>query len=79
MLREPQKLGYNERETLGPCVAVYFQDVKTSLSLPVEKVIDAALNALKSSGTESYYRYKGSYTCIFILILTSHISLTFLC
>ncbi len=50
------QLNYNERETGGPCVSVYFQDVKTPLSLPVEKCIEAALNALKSSGTESYYR-----------------------
>ena len=50
------QLNYSERESGGPCISVYFQDVKTPLSLPVEKCIDSALNALKSSGTESYYR-----------------------
>jgi transformation/transcription domain-associated protein len=38
MLREPQKLNFNDRETVGPCVTVYFQDCKTPISLPVEKV-----------------------------------------
>ncbi|ESP00833.1 hypothetical protein LOTGIDRAFT_140434, partial [Lottia gigantea] len=38
MLREPQMLSYNDKETVGPCVTVYFQDSKAPLSLPVEKV-----------------------------------------
>ncbi|CAH1788418.1 unnamed protein product [Owenia fusiformis] len=56
MLREPQSLTYNERETVGPCITVYFQDVKTPISLPVEKSIEVALGALKSSSTEAFYR-----------------------
>ncbi|XP_064648217.1 transformation/transcription domain-associated protein-like isoform X2 [Lineus longissimus] len=56
MLREPQKLNFNDRETVGPCVTIYFQDCKTPISLPVEKAIETALNALKSSSTESFYR-----------------------
>ncbi|KAJ8314001.1 hypothetical protein KUTeg_008562 [Tegillarca granosa] len=56
MLREPQKLNYNDKETAGPCITVYFQDCKTPVSMPVEKAIDAALTALKCSTTDNYVR-----------------------
>ncbi|XP_076468689.1 transformation/transcription domain-associated protein-like isoform X2 [Babylonia areolata] len=56
MLREPQRLNYNDRETIGPCINVYFQDCKQNISLPVEKAIDSALTALKSNSTDSYHR-----------------------
>ncbi|XP_074658755.1 transformation/transcription domain-associated protein-like [Tubulanus polymorphus] len=56
MLAEPQKLNFNDKETVGPCLTVYFQDCKTPINFPVEKVIEAALNALKSSSTEPFYR-----------------------
>lgn len=56
MLREPQKLNYNENETCGPCLTIYFQDSKMPISLPVERSIEVALNSLKSSSTEAFYR-----------------------
>jgi transformation/transcription domain-associated protein len=56
MLREPQKLNFNERETVGPCVTVYFNDCKTPISLPVERTVETALNALKASNIETFYR-----------------------
>ncbi|XP_076072619.1 transformation/transcription domain-associated protein-like isoform X5 [Mytilus galloprovincialis] len=56
MLREPQRLQYNDKETAGPCITIYFQDSKTPITLPVEKAIDAALTALKCSTTENFVR-----------------------
>ena len=47
MLREPQRLSFNDKETIGPCINVYFSDCKQSISLPVEKAIDTALTTLK--------------------------------
>lgn len=56
MLREPQTLEFNERETVGPCISIYYQDCKLPIALPVEKAIDEALAALKCSTTDTYYR-----------------------
>lgn len=56
MMMEPQKLEYNDRDTVGPCITVYFQDHKNPISLPVDKIIETAFNALKQSGTDSFYR-----------------------
>ncbi|GFN80649.1 transformation/transcription domain-associated protein [Plakobranchus ocellatus] len=56
MLREPQKLDYNSKETSGPCVNINFQESKAPISLPVEKAIEAALISLKSSMTDSFNR-----------------------
>ncbi|XP_064456550.1 transformation/transcription domain-associated protein-like isoform X2 [Ornithodoros turicata] len=56
MLREPQKLEYNDKDAVGPCITVYFQDYKSPIALPVEKIIETAFNALKASGTDSFYR-----------------------
>ena len=50
------QLQYNDKETVGPCISIYFHDYKTPISLPVEKAIDAALSALKCSSTDTYYR-----------------------
>lgn len=38
MLREPQGLTYNQRALAGPSITVHFQDCKTAIQLPVEKV-----------------------------------------
>ena len=32
------QLQYNDKETAGPCITIYFQDSKTPVTLPVEKV-----------------------------------------
>ena len=50
------QLVFSEKETMGPSVMVHFQDCKMPIALPVEKSIEVALNLLKSSSTESYYR-----------------------
>ena len=50
------QLEYSERETVGPCINVYCQDTKTPLGLPVERAVETALNALKASNTEGFYR-----------------------
>ncbi|KAL1426892.1 hypothetical protein MTO96_000428 [Rhipicephalus appendiculatus] len=56
MLMEPQRLEYCDRDTPGPCITVHFQDHKTPIALPVDKLIETAFNALKQSGTDSFYR-----------------------
>ncbi|KAL3832377.1 hypothetical protein ACJMK2_024027 [Sinanodonta woodiana] len=56
MLREPQTLNYNDKETVGPCITIHFQDCKQPIALPVENAIDSALQALKNSETDTYYR-----------------------
>ncbi|XP_035826346.1 transformation/transcription domain-associated protein isoform X2 [Aplysia californica] len=55
MLMEPQKMPYNNKETVGPCVNVHFQESKSPISLPVEKAVEAALTTLKSSLTDSFH------------------------
>jgi transformation/transcription domain-associated protein len=56
MMIEPQRLEYNESETPGPAVTIIFQDYKTAVALPVEKVIDTAFTALKTNSTDAFYR-----------------------
>ncbi|XP_077870553.1 transformation/transcription domain-associated protein [Saccoglossus kowalevskii] len=56
MLKEPQKLTYKVEESLGPSIVVCFQECKTPVALPVHKVIETALNALKSASTDAFYR-----------------------
>lgn len=56
MMIEPQKLEYNDRETNSPSVVVYFQGLSQSIDMPMEKVIEAAFNALKSNTTDVFYR-----------------------
>lgn len=34
----PLQLNFNEKETVGPCVVIHFQECKTPINLPVEKV-----------------------------------------
>ncbi|KAG5328830.1 TRRAP protein, partial [Acromyrmex heyeri] len=56
MMIEPQKLEYNDRETNSPNVVVYFQGLSQPIDFPMEKVIEAAFNALKSNTTDVFYR-----------------------
>nr|XP_042899044.1 transformation/transcription domain-associated protein isoform X5 [Parasteatoda tepidariorum] len=56
MMVEPQRLEYSSRESIGPCVAVYFQEHKNNISLPIGKIIETAFNALKTSATSEFYR-----------------------
>lgn len=56
MMIEPQKLEYNEQETPSTCVSIQFSDHKSPITLPVEKIIETAFTALKTSNTEPWYR-----------------------
>lgn len=38
MMIEPQKLEYNDKETLGPAIIAYFQEHPQPIDFPVEKV-----------------------------------------
>ncbi|PSN44253.1 Transcription-associated protein 1 [Blattella germanica] len=56
MMIEPQKLEYNDKESPGPAVIAYFQEHSRPIDFPVEKVIETAFTALKSSTTDPFYR-----------------------
>ncbi|XP_068243023.1 transformation/transcription domain-associated protein isoform X3 [Palaemon carinicauda] len=56
MMIEPQKLEYNEQENPSTCITIQFPDHKTPINLPVEKIIETAFTALKTSNTEPWYR-----------------------
>ncbi|KAI1279601.1 Transformation/transcription domain-associated protein [Halotydeus destructor] len=59
MMTEPQAIEYKEfrdgLQTGGCTIAVGFQDQKVNILLPVDKVIDVAVKALKSSSTPLFY------------------------
>lgn len=56
MMIEPQKLQYNDRETNSPTVVVYFHGPSYPINFSMEKAIETAYIALKSSTTDLYYR-----------------------
>nr|XP_039255466.1 transformation/transcription domain-associated protein-like [Styela clava] len=56
MLKEAQRLEYNDSDSLGPCIRVDFLDCKTPVYLPVQQIVESALKCLKSLGTDTYYR-----------------------
>jgi transformation/transcription domain-associated protein len=60
MMTEPQKLEYNENRegfnTNGSTIIVLFQEHRTAVNLPIDRVIETAFNALKSSSTDPFYR-----------------------
>lgn len=60
MMTEPQKLEYNENRegfnTSGSTIVVLFQDHRSAINLPIDRVIETAFNALKSSSTDPFYR-----------------------
>ncbi|XP_025986851.1 transformation/transcription domain-associated protein [Solenopsis invicta] len=70
MMIEPQKLEYNDRETNSPNVVVYFQGFSQSIELPMEKVIEATFNALKSNTTDVFYR-KQCWEIIYCYLVAS--------
>ena len=56
MMIEPQRLDYNVRDSSsGPAVVAYFQEQRKPIDFPVNKVIETAFNALKSSSTDPFY------------------------
>lgn len=56
MMIEPQKLKYDDRETISPTILVYFLESTGPIDFPMEKVIETSLNALKSNTTDLFYR-----------------------
>ena len=60
MMTEPQKLEFNENRegfnTNGSTIVVLFQEHRTAINLPIDRVIETAFNALKSSSTDPFYR-----------------------
>uniref|UniRef100_T1JAK1 Transformation/transcription domain-associated protein n=1 Tax=Strigamia maritima TaxID=126957 RepID=T1JAK1_STRMM len=56
MMVEPQKLEYNSKDSPGPCITVYFQDHKTPIEFPVEKIVETAVNTIKVNSSDPYYR-----------------------
>ncbi|KAL9705143.1 hypothetical protein quinque_008661 [Culex quinquefasciatus] len=55
MMIEPQALQYLESDTLQPAVVAYFQEHRKPIDFPVDKVIETAFNALKTSTTDPFY------------------------
>lgn len=56
MMIEPQKLEYNDRETIPPAIVAHFEEGSRSIDFLVEKVVDTAFTALKSNTTDAFYR-----------------------
>nr|CAD7586473.1 unnamed protein product [Timema genevievae] len=55
MMLEPQKLEYNTYNT-PPAILVHFIDHNKPVCLSVDKIIDTAFTALKTSTTDPFYR-----------------------
>lgn len=56
MMIEPQRLEYRETDAPPSAVQAYFQDQSKPLDFEVDKVIETAFSALKSSTTDPFYR-----------------------
>lgn len=56
MMIEPQRLEYNDRDTLPCAIIAHFQDHRDPIEFPVDKVIETAFNALNSNNTDPFYR-----------------------
>lgn len=55
MMIEPQQLEYNIKDTPSPAVVAYFQEQRKPIDFPVDKVIETAFIALKTSSTDPFY------------------------
>jgi transformation/transcription domain-associated protein len=59
MMMEPQRLEFNQnnnsKELTPPAIIAYFQEQRKPIDFPVDKVIETAFNALKTSSTDPYY------------------------
>ena len=55
MMIEPQRLEYNNKDTPVPAVVAHFQDHRKPIDFPVDKVIETAFIALKTSTTDPFY------------------------
>ncbi|XP_041986434.1 transcription-associated protein 1 isoform X2 [Aricia agestis] len=56
MMIEPQRLDYRETDAPPPAIQAYFQDQPKPIDFEVDKVIETAFTALKSSTTDPFYR-----------------------
>ncbi|XP_046961593.1 transcription-associated protein 1 isoform X1 [Vanessa cardui] len=56
MMIEPQRLEYRETDAPPPAVQAYFQDQPKPIDFEVDKIIETAFSALKSSTTDPFYR-----------------------
>ncbi|XP_035793214.1 transcription-associated protein 1-like isoform X2 [Anopheles albimanus] len=55
MMIEPQKLRYQENDLPLPAIVAHFQDHRNPIHFAVDRVIETAFNALKSSTTDAFY------------------------
>lgn len=59
MMMEPQKLDYNinnsHKDSMSPAIVAYFQEQRRPIDFPVDRVIETAFIALKTSTTDPYY------------------------
>ncbi|XP_045458905.1 transcription-associated protein 1 [Melitaea cinxia] len=56
MMIEPQRLEYRESDAPPPAVQAHFQDQPKPIDFEVDKIIETAFSALKSSTTDPFYR-----------------------
>ncbi|KAJ0181684.1 hypothetical protein K1T71_002406 [Dendrolimus kikuchii] len=56
MMIEPQRLEYRETDAPPPAVQAYFQDQPKPIDFEVDKAIETAFCALKTSTTDPFYR-----------------------
>ncbi|CAH2104885.1 unnamed protein product [Euphydryas editha] len=56
MMIEPQRLEYRETDAPPPAIQAYFQDQPKPIDFEVDKIIETAFSALKSSTTDPFYR-----------------------
>ncbi|XP_053690427.1 transcription-associated protein 1 [Sabethes cyaneus] len=55
MMIEPQQLSYQESDAAQPAIVAFFQEHRKPIDFPVDKVIETAFNALKTSTTDPFY------------------------
>ncbi|XP_065334181.1 transformation/transcription domain-associated protein isoform X2 [Cloeon dipterum] len=70
MMIEPQKLEFKPSDTNDPCIVAHFPECKTSIALPVSKIIETALNVIRCNTNDPFYR-KQSWECVKCYIVAS--------
>ncbi|CAK8696388.1 unnamed protein product [Clavelina lepadiformis] len=56
MLKEAQRLNFDDSTSIGPCLKIQFLDFKAPVHLPIEDIISSALKFLKSPNTDVFNR-----------------------
>ncbi|CAL8129543.1 unnamed protein product [Orchesella dallaii] len=49
MLVEPQKLNYQDKSAVGPCVQLQFMDHRLSVAMPIEKIVELSVKVLRAA------------------------------